>query len=152
MTTLHLGEIEAPYAEGGITTAQVGTILERKYGIMNAFYEAHGQEIADALADGVQGQIESLFMGASVSHADPFAAGTSKIDEMFHKFIESGEIEAMGIEGVPTKASLKRKSARFKKGKSPGPRVSFYDTGLYDIDFKSWVDDRVTISGLSGWL
>jgi hypothetical protein len=34
-------------------------------------------------------------------------------------------MDALGVRGVPTRASLKGKSCRFKTGKSDAPRPSF---------------------------
>jgi hypothetical protein len=77
-------------------------------------------------------------MGAPPS-IDAFGAAQGKIDALFRKFLTSKEMDGLGIPGVPTLASLEGISRRFKRGHGPA-RPSFIDTGLYESDFKSWVD------------
>jgi hypothetical protein len=71
---------------------------------------------------------------------EPFASSKSqKIDDTFHKFLDSKEMETLGIPGVPTAAALKGVSHRLKLKKG-APRPSFIDTGMYQAHFKSWVE------------
>lgn len=151
---LVLGVIDLPYSEppskgqkkataGTVTTGDVAGFLENRYHIMESFYELHGQEIADDLAESMQGTLESLMMGAPAS-IDPFGSATSQIDDRFKQFLSTGEMETLGYPGVPTQAALdrrsgKRRSARFKR-RRPGPGTSFIDSGLYQSSFKSWID------------
>jgi hypothetical protein len=140
MTTLHLGVVELPYAtKEGASTGDVAEWLERKYGIMAAFYRRHGQQVADSMTHALAGQLENLMMGAPAS-SNPYAGGESKTKAAFDQFLTSGEIESMGIPGVPTKAAQGRRSLRFKSKKAQAARPSFVDTGLYDRSFKAWVD------------
>lgn len=157
MTTLHLGVIDIPYAyaqEGdrkkgkkkrkivkSITTGEVADILEENYGVMETFFDVHEVEIVDHLTEALAGALESMVMGAPPK-ADPFAAGTQQINEMFKTFILSGEAEAVSIPGTPTKAALKGVSHRrvHPYAKANPRRPSFYDTGLYVDSFMSWVD------------
>lgn len=158
MKTLCLGVIALPYENAGddadptkprkrgdgssrgspTTTVEVATILEAKYGVMQAFYDAHKGDIEGALINSLEGALEDIFAGAPPR--DPFGEAGQDIDKAFRTFLMSGEIETMGIEGVPTKAALDRRSGRFKKKKGPERRPSMIDTGLYEASFKSWVD------------
>jgi len=139
---LHLGAIEVPYAaEGSTTTGDVAQILEEKYGLFSIFYESHQQQIADDLAEGMAGTLESMISGRPVDPDHVFDAGTVKIEDAFHDFLLSGAVESMGIPGVPTQAALERESSRFKSGKADGPRPSFVDTGTLEAAFKAWIED-----------
>lgn len=154
---LHLGVIEMPYAAaetaaqrrarikrgekkpaGTVTTGDVATILEEHYGVMGHFFDAHKEDVVEALTEGVRGAIESIVAGAPPT-LDPFGDATQKIQTSFHDFITRHEVERLGVEGVPTAAALAGKSSRFKKRRGP-PRPSFVDTGLYLNSFRAWVD------------
>lgn len=139
--TLHLGVVDIPYTEhGGLTTGDVAGFLENKYHVMEVFANQHLEDvIAPALEDSLRGHLETLLMGGP-SSGDPFATGTEKIRHGFDTFITMGEMEMLGYPGVPTMAAIKRKSARFKKGRARRVRPSFVDTGLYLNSFTSWVD------------
>lgn len=160
MTTLHLGVIEQNYAyereqvskrgkvlkkklkvSSSITTFEVATFLEEKYGIMQAFYDTNQVHIGEMIADGLAGHLESVIMGAPVS--DPYASATQEIDAMFKDFITTGQAERVGIPGAPTAAALKGISHRkaHPYAKANARRESFRDTGLYQASFKSWVDN-----------
>lgn len=146
---LNLGVLEMPYTynKKATNTGDVAEILEAKYEVMSQYYQHHDQEIADMIAAGLEGALESLLMGAPPS-SDPFASGTTKIETSFRTFLDMKEIETYGILGVPTQAALKGVSHRFKKprGKKkkkkgqPQSRPSFIDTGLYQTAFRAWVD------------
>jgi hypothetical protein len=138
--TLHLGVVDVPYAvKDGTTTGQVARWLEDRYHVMEIFSEIHGQEIADAMAQSMADAVDGLMMGAPVS-GNPLAAAESVIDVAFKKFIDTKEMDHLGIPGVPTKAAKDGVSKRFKSGFGPKNRPSFQDSGLYETDFKAWVD------------
>jgi len=139
---LHLGVNDVPYVdEQGKTTGDIAQILEGKYHIMETFYESHSQQIADVLANGLEGALESVMSGSRINLDQVFLGGTTRIDEMFKDYLSNAEIEHAGIPGVPTKAAIERRSARFKKGKGKNRRPSFIDTGQYQANFHSWVDN-----------
>jgi hypothetical protein len=147
MPVLNLGVIVQPYAHSpkGQTTADVAEILEEKYGVMQFFFDHHAQEIADDLTNALAGELDSLLMGKPPG--DPYASGTSRIEERFHDFLALKEMDG-AVDGVPTAASLGGDSKRFKKVRERadrrkpvrGPRPSFIDTSLYENSFKAWVD------------
>lgn len=148
--TLHLGVVEIPYGydAGGkrrtknvkiaATTGDVATILEAKYHIMQTFFDRNSSEIAGYLENGVSGAMESVLMGAPIP-ADVFGSANEKIATRFQKFIDDKEMDGI-VAGVPTKASLKGVSHRFKGKRSVPGRPSFQDTGLYETNFKAWID------------
>jgi hypothetical protein len=135
-----LGVVDVPYTLGRATTGDVANWLENKYHIMELMYETHQTQIADDLANSVRGALETLMSGGPAA-VDPFAAAGDDIRRRFDDFIALGEVEWLGIPGVPTKAALAGKSSRFKKKRNPrGRRPSFIDTGLYLQSFRAWVD------------
>jgi hypothetical protein len=147
--TLHLGVTEIPYSQSGgktkttpnETTGDVADILEAKYGIMQFFFDHHAAEIAKVLEEGLAGSFESLLSGAP-PRRDPFMSGVSKVEAMFRQFLERAEMNGQ-VAGVPTKASLKGVSHRFKHPSAKrGARPSFIDTALFEQSFRSWVDAR----------
>ena len=147
MTTLHLGVIDQPYDEGA-TTGMVAEILEDKYHVMEVFFELRIDDVAAALERSIQGALDALAMDAPVENIDPFGSATADIETAFRHFLDSKEIEGIGIPGVPTQAALDGVSHRFKnprykitkKGKKVkrAPRPSFIDTGLYEASMKAW--------------
>ena len=141
-----LGVVDIPYVNapgkrkkisaGLQTTGQIAQILEDKYGIMQHFVDAHGDEIIADLENGLGGALETLLMGGTPND-DLYAAAAAKIEERFRLFIDSKEMDRMGVPGVPTKASLIGIRSRFKNRRDPG-RPSFDDTGLFSNSFKFW--------------
>lgn len=142
MTTLHLGVLVQPYRNStrkvrAVTTGDVAQWLEDKYGIMQRFYDIHGDDIfAPALENSLEGALESALMGQAV---DPWGPAMDKIEVGFRQFISSKEVEQVGIAGTPTKRALMGYNSRLKRGHGPR-RPSFRDSGLYMGNFKAWVD------------
>jgi hypothetical protein len=137
--TLHLGVLVQPYANGGtaLTTADVARFLEDKYGVMGAYFRAHGPDVAKAIESGLSGALEALMMGRVV---DPWGRGMQLIEAGFRDFILSREAERVGIPGTPTKAAQRGVSHRFKHPYARrAPRPSFRDTGMYVNSFRAWV-------------
>jgi hypothetical protein len=120
------------------TTVDVATILEDKYGVMGVFYDQNRDLIAGAIMHGLEGALEDLYAGATVHN--PFSGVDQEISEGFRVWLMSGEIETMGVEGVPTQAAIERRSLRFKSRKGPEQRPSFIDTGTYELSFRAWVE------------
>ena len=132
---LHLGVLDVPEPEGN-TSYGVAMILEEKYQLFSNFAQAHEQDIADNLSESLAGALETLMQGGTV--VDPFAAGTSQIDQEFRTFLDTEEMARLGVPGVPTKAALRGKSIRFKR-KVGARRPSFIDSGVLQTSFTSWV-------------
>lgn len=167
MTTLHLGIIDIPYAGPSyfkapkgkalgrakrgkaaaiaaaatvITTAQVATILEAKYHIMETFFELNEDHIADQCASSVKDAIDALLMGAPPA-LDIFGDATAAITADFKMFLSNKGMDATSTPGVPTAAALAGVSHRFLHPYAKrGSRPSFIDTGLYQANMISWID------------
>ncbi|MGH8321587.1 MAG: hypothetical protein ACRESI_06505 [Gammaproteobacteria bacterium] len=142
---LHLGELVQPYElyGQGRTTGDVGGYLEAKYGIMQTFWDRHGQQTANDLASAVGDEIEAIMAGAPAQRSDLFATAMSKTGERFKAFLSSREVERSGIPGVPTKAALRGVSHRkMHPYRKRGRRPSFIDSGLFEASFMAW---------MSGW-
>lgn len=168
MTNLVFGNISVPYDDGGkparrkvpkkprrgkkakpppvskgseepTTTDRVAAILEEKYGIYAAFFEQNQDHIQAAMVHSAEGALEDLFAGSPVT--DPFGEAGDEIAAGFRQWLMQGEIEKMGIPGVPTQASIERRSLRFKDKKGPNVRPSFVDTGLFEASAKVWTEE-----------
>ena len=138
---LHFGVVDVPYASDrrGKSTGDVAEILEGKYEVMGTFYEQHGDLVADEMAKSARNAAEALMMGAPAT-LDPFGAATAAIEARFRSFLVGKEMDRLGVAGVPTAASLRGVSHRFKRPYARrASRPSFIDTGLYQSSFKAWV-------------
>lgn len=135
---LHLGVTELPYAHEGLTTGDVAGFLEDKYHVMEVFFETHQKEIAGYLGESLKGALETLMMGGPGGLQ--FSSAGEDIKARFREFLYMKEMDALGYPGVPTKASLKGVSHRFKNKRGTPGRPSFIDTGLYENSFTAWVD------------
>lgn len=135
---ISLGVVELPYAEGGKTTGDVAEILENKFGIMEKFAERNIEHIADFVADGILGAIESRFAGAPETF-DVFAGAMAKVEDKFHKYIDREE------HGIHTKAKDKPLAGARKKRqyRRVSAKTTFVDTGLYRNNFKAWVKESL---------
>jgi hypothetical protein len=160
MTILHLGVIDQNYRTSGPgyrgktgkpgrrkraqitsrTTYEVAQFLEAKYHVMEVFYEAHAQEIADMMANAYAGAVETALMtGRPPAPLDQ--TGIGKIAKAFNDYIDMEEMARLGVPGVPTQAALDGVSHRFAHPYAKhARRPSFYDTGLYEASFIAWVD------------
>ncbi len=136
MEVLHLGINDVPYEDNIHTsTGFVAEELEKNYGIMGFFFENNSQSIAD---DAVQTYLDVI------SGKDNRIFGESllvtKVNDKFRRFLDSKAMDRK-INGVPTKASLLGKSKKLKRNKGP-VRPSFIDSGLYQDNFKAWLDNK----------
>lgn len=143
MSDLVFGEVKVPYdnKSGTADTVAVAKILEAKYGLFTAFYAAHENEIKQLLIDSLEGALENLHAGGKAP-ADPFASSMQKLQSMFRKFLFTGEVERMGLVGVPTQAALDGVNHRLKI-KRGNRRPSFIDTGTMELAFRSWVEGNL---------
>jgi hypothetical protein len=130
-------------ASGTQTTGDVAQILEDKYHIMDTFVFARLPDIANELADSIAGELESLFMGGRISE-NPFAKAESAIGTMFRQFLETADIEHLGVEGVPTQAAMDGVNHRLKHpyAKDNPRRPSFMDTHAYHDHFICWFESK----------
>lgn len=125
---------------GSQTTGDVAEILEKKYNIMEFFWNLYGDKIGDALFDSVEGAAESVLMGAPAT-IDPYGSATAEIETLFRGMLTEQKMD--GQPGVATEAAKEGVSHRFKHpyAKRP-PRPSFIDTSLFEASFRAWVDDE----------
>lgn len=129
-------------SQPGMTTFGVAQILEDKYGVMQAFADLHMPEIVGALEDAISGSIQSLFQGGSGAiSSNALAAGESLIQNTFMKFLDERGFDGL-LPGVPTQAAQRGVNHRLMRpyAKSNPARPSFIDTGLYQANFRAWVD------------
>lgn len=137
---LFLGTNVVLYSNGGVTTAQVATWLERRYGILGSFANVKGGKIAKAIEKSVSDTIQDIASGAP--RRPLLAAACPEIEEMMRDWLSSQDVEKQGIKGVPTKAALGGVSGRFKSGKKGSRRPSFIDTGLMQRNYRAWTDEK----------
>lgn len=142
MTTLHLGVLDVPYQTGrnAKSTGDVAEILETKYGIIQAFWRAHGQDYVDDLVMGSVQAMEAAVSGRAMT-SDPRTT-LGEIGHGFRQFISSREAERVGLRNVPTEAALRGISHRRRHpyARRNPRRPSFRDTGLYMASFRAWMD------------
>lgn len=124
----------------GTTTGDVAGFLEAKYHVMQAFADLYEPEIATALEDSLAGAMESIQQGAPPS-IDPFGSAMSTIEQDFRDAIDRKIFDGL-IPGVPTKAAIGGVDHRLKHPyrKSNPSRPSFRDTGLYQTNFRAWIE------------
>ncbi len=141
---LHLGVAVLPYRSTSpkaraMTTGDVAEILESKYGVLEAFWRVHQQDCAGDLEVSLGGALESLMMGRAV---DPWGSATQAIAQRMRDFINSREVESVGLVGVPTKAALRGVNHRLKRPyrKSNPRRPSFRDSSLMVGSYRAWMD------------
>jgi hypothetical protein len=156
--TIHLGVTEMPYSAAytpqakklkpghrkqqaayakGKTTGDIAEILESKYGIMHYFAAKYMPEIIKAVETAYAGAVKNMMAGGTVTV--PSAQAMSTIERQFKNFLAMKEMD--GQTGVPTAASLRGVSHRFKKPYARrASRPSFIDTGLYQASFRAWMD------------
>jgi hypothetical protein len=163
MPVLHLGVVDIPYvqyepqraqakrakgskkapkqktAAGTQTTGDVAEWLENKYHVMEVFFQLHEKDIAETFENALAGALENIALGAP-NTVDALASATSNVEDLFKKFLSLKEMDALGVAGVPTQASLDGVNHRLKSGKGP-TRPSFIDTGLYEASFACWVEN-----------
>ena len=141
MPTLVLGVVDVPYDNRGesTSTVQVATWLEAKYGVMDNYVNRHKPDIEKSLINSREGALEDLYSGSPIK--DPYAEAMREVRSGFRLFLMTGEIEQMGVEGVPTQAAIDRKSHRFKDKVSDHNRPSFVDTATYELSMRAWIKE-----------
>jgi len=142
VTTLHLGVIELPHPGGdktGLTTGDLAEILESKYGLYSVFLDANLEKIEEQIAESLRDAIDNVLAGAPLPE-NPFADAQQEIVSDFVTFLDTSEIEKIGVRGTPTEAALKGVNHRLKLRKGPR-RPSFIDTGALRASTAAWVDD-----------
>ena len=125
-----------------VQTGDVAEILEARYGVMQHFWEAHGEECAADLADVLMGKIENVLMGAPEQDASVVEGDLGRIEERFRAMLDNRELDGR-VEGVPTQAALRginhRLAHPYARGNSARP--SFIDTGAYQNSMRAWIEE-----------
>lgn len=137
---LNIGVLDVPYSDGKATTGDVATFLENRYHVMEKFFEANSEVIAEAFAQSAQDAVADLLAGAP-NPSLTFAA-TEDLKTKFIEFVDQKKLD-FKVPGVPTRASLKGVNHRLKSpNASTNPaRPSFKDTGLYEASLRAWVEE-----------
>jgi hypothetical protein len=128
---------KTPPAVSGVTTGDVAEWLEAKYGVMAAYLVIREREIGGAVENSLLGAMETVMMGGP--KGAPLATATSEMEHLFKDALSMRMFDGR-LSGVPTAASLRGVSHRFKRAYvRRAPRPSFIDTGLYQSSFRVWV-------------
>ena len=159
---LNLGVEDQPYlndtkTKKAITTHDVSVILEKKYHVMQTFFNIYEDEIIEKIEQSLESAF-NVFVNSGQQQDNPFAKTEHFIDAQFKDALARQIFDGL-IDGVPTLASLMGVSSRFESGdnniieevvgdngkifkvkKTGVPRPSFIDTGLYQTSFKSWFE------------
>jgi hypothetical protein len=140
---LHLGVLDVPYADqGSKTTHEVAQILERRYHVMEVFYNINEAGLAERLEGPLVEYLEARLEGR-VPDEQPMRDAEQWLEERFRDFLSMREMDDLGIPGVPTEAARMGYSHRFKQyRKKRAPRPSFIDTGLYQNVFRAWMEEE----------
>lgn len=154
---LVFGVVDISYsdASGGAatTTGHVAEILESRYHVMETFYVAREDKIADSLADSLSNAIADVVSGAR-RNSDPFQDGMRDIEREFRDFLDANEMsrivaglsegESAAFDWSKTFSSAANAGvrSRFKNrtGNDRSPRPVFVDTGLFQESFRAWVE------------
>ena len=141
LSRLHLGVWDLPHPGGGkaeLTTGGLADILESKYGLYSVFLDANLEDIAEQMAESLGDAIDNVLAGAPVPE-NPFAAAEQQVAADFIDFLDTSEIEKIGVRGTPTEAALKGVNHRLKINKG-ARRPSFIDTGTLRAATTAWVE------------
>jgi hypothetical protein len=127
-----------------VTTDEVSEFLEKHYGILEAFVEAHNDDFAKL----IENDVAEMFVKMAEKGVAPTLAKASKhsmlvIKSMFDTFIRSREVEGL-VPNAPTERAKRgfKSGTKRRKGRSFGTsRPSFLDTELYVKSFKATIID-----------
>lgn len=154
---LILGVLDQAYSDassgGATTTGDVAEILEKRYHVMETFYDLHKAEIMEFIAQSMASAVQSVANGAI--NVNPLLGATEKIQSAFRKFLLSREMEGLfgqltgeeaayfiGKTGGFTGRASKGYSKRLKKpGAKRKSRPAFVDTGLYMTSFRADIEE-----------
>lgn len=160
MKNLVFGVVDTPYssvAKNGKTrtetTGEVANILEKKYHVMETYFELHKRDIADALRSAFVNSMRQARKRGTMPE-NPFFDALAKIDSGFRDFLDAGEMQRVlntltqseldyflsSTSGF-TKAAQRGVNHRKKNPYAKkAARPAFIDTGLYQQSFKSWIE------------
>lgn len=141
MSILKLGVTDVAYVDGenpgATTTYQVAKILEDKYDVMGVFYEIHGKQIVEDVAQKYTNLVTDLIEGNSAPLKQKRWM-LPKVDSAFRDYLANDEWQQET--GNVIKAAAEGKTSRKKKKTYGTARPAFIDTGLYSRSFKAWIE------------
>lgn len=123
-----------PDIKNATTTEQVAEILEKKYGVMQTFFDTYKEEIGEQVVDGLIDILESRLQGAPAVALNDIPL--PKIEKMFSNYLSRDEWQK--ITGQVIMAAKLGISHRKKGKKRKGPREAFVDSGTYQKSFAAW--------------
>lgn len=141
VSVLHLGVLDLPHPGGGkaeLTTGGLAEILEAKYGLYSVFLDANLEKIAEDISESLGDAIDNILAGGPVPE-NPFADAEQQVAADFVTFLDTSEIEKIGVRGTPTEAALMGVNHRLKINKG-ARRPSFIDTGTLRAATTAWVE------------
>lgn len=121
-----------------MTTGDLAEILESKYGLYSVFLDANLEKIEEQVAESLSDAIDNMLAGAPAPE-NPLAGAEQAMARDFINFLDTSEIEKIGVRGTPTEAALKGVNHRLKLRKG-GRRPSFIDTGTLRAATTAWID------------
>lgn len=131
---LELGEFDVAYTADGkaTTTFEVAGYLEKKYHVMETFYQLHEKEIGETVARAVGSAVKRM----SVTNTPSFDLNVTRIKTMFNNYLDSGEWER--VSGQRIEAAHGRHRVHHRDGSTEMSRRSgraFIRTGQYEQFF-----------------
>lgn len=160
MASLVFGVLEVAYSDahnpnnpkaGVTTTGDVAEILEKRYHVMQTFFDLRKGRIAEYIADGMATAIQNLVAGRpTIGSAERLGTGNAmydaaqRIEHEFRSFLDANEMQKISIAlyGTPVSAAAARGVNHRKKRpyvKKNRARPAFVDTGLYRASFRALV-------------
>lgn len=138
MSKVVLGVVNLAYAdeEGGTTTHEVAEILEKKYGVMDVFVQAHRQAILDDVSKAYVTMLKRyLKTGSAWGNHHEFPL--ERTDAAFRDYLSRDEWQK--LTGRTIGAAQGGISSRKKAGRYETARPAFIDTGLYRRSFRAFL-------------
>ncbi len=147
LVILNLGVNDVAYggahdaSDGAKTTHDVAMILEEQYHPIEVFYELYKEKIAGWMADSVSQSIREIALGKPVGAA-PYADAMGKVEMAFRMYLDADEWSRTAPITQQIMAAKVGVSHRKKMPYSSDndPRPAFIDTGLYQQNFRAWID------------
>jgi len=135
-----LSKAQTGYGEGR-TTAEVAEELEKRYNIVETFFDLEKDKILEMIEEAFAEDAEIVMMGQPPRTGGLSDKATDKIEQSFRRNLAAQKYDGL-IRGVPTLASLRGvshlKLHPFAKRNSSRP--SFIDTGMYQRSFTVWAE------------
>ncbi len=130
-----LSQAQQDYGRGK-TVGQVAEDLEKRYGILEAFYGLEEDFIVKNFEEAVANGMGIGMMGGSWD----YDWDATPLEGKFRRALSGRKFD--GLKGIPTRAAQTGVSHLrvdvYKKGASPRP--SFIDTGMYQRSFRAWTE------------